>query len=113
MDPLGEVNEFNIIVNIVPVDISASVGAVESTDTALTKFGFHVQCGAVILRSIFSKNIHKRHTITLPLGRAMGCILWIQYLIDILPQFLQSFMQYLTVSDRVIMALSCTYGTCT
>ena len=53
MDPWGEVNEFNIIVNIVPVDISASVGAVESTDTALTKFGFHVQCGAVILRSIF------------------------------------------------------------
>ena len=52
-------------------------------------------------------NIPKRHSIARPLGRGMGCILWIQHLIDILPQFLQLFMQNLTISDCVIMALDC------
>ena len=33
-------------------------------------------------------------------------LLWVQILIDILPQFLQLFMQYLTILDRVIMALN-------
>ena len=36
----------------------------------------------------FLTNIHKRHPIAHPLGRGMGWLLWIQHLIDILPQFL-------------------------
>ena len=32
----------------------------------------------------------------------MGCVLWIQHLIDILPEFLQSFIQYVNILDRVI-----------
>ena len=56
----------------------------------------------------FLKNIHKRHPIARPLGRGMGCILWIQHLIDILPEFLQSFMWCFTILDRVITALACT-----
>ena len=36
----------------------------------------------------FLTNIHKRYPIARPLGRGMGCLLWIQHLIDILPQFL-------------------------
>ena len=40
----------------------------------------------------FFKNIHKRHPIARPLGRGMGCLLLVQPLIDILPQFLQWYM---------------------
>ena len=36
----------------------------------------------------FLINLHKRH----PLGRGMGCLLWIQHLNDILPEFMQLFM---------------------
>ena len=60
-----------------------------------------IQCGAVKTQSVFKKNIHKRHR------RDMGCLLWIQHLFDILLEFLQSFMQYLTILDRVITALDC------
>ena len=35
----------------------------------------------------FLTNIHKRHLIAHPLGWGMGCLLWIQHLIDMLPQF--------------------------
>ena len=56
----------------------------------------------------FIKNIHKRHPIARPLGRGMGRLLWIQPLIDILPQFLRWCMQYLVIFDRVITALDCT-----
>ena len=56
--------------------------------------------------NFLKKNIHKGHPIARPLGRAMGCLLWIQYLIDILPEFLQLFMQYLTILDRVITLYS-------
>ena len=38
--------------------------------------------------------------------RARYGVLWIQHLIDILPQFLQLSMQHLTVLDSVISALS-------
>ena len=55
----------------------------------------------------YLKNILKRHPIPRPLGRGMGCLLWIQHLFGILPEFLQSFMQYLTILDRVITALNC------
>ena len=57
----------------------------------------------------FLTNIHKRHPIARPLGRGMGCFLWVHHLIDILPQFLKLFMQYLTILDRVITALDCIY----
>ena len=56
----------------------------------------------------FITNI-KKHPIARPFGRGIRCILWIQHLIDILPQFLQLFMQYLTILDRVITALDCIY----
>ena len=52
-------------------------------------------------------NILKRHLIAHPLGLAMGCLLQIQHLIDILPQFLKLFMYYLTILDRVITVLGC------
>ena len=45
----------------------------------------------------FHTNIHKR--------QHMECLLWIQHVIHILPQFLQSFMQNLTITYRVITAL--------
>ena len=57
----------------------------------------------------FIKNIYKRHPISRPLGRNMGCLLWIQHLIDILLQFLQQLMQCVTELDRVITALDCTH----
>ena len=56
----------------------------------------------------FITNIHKRHPMARPLGRGMGCLLWIQHLIDIMSQFLQLLMQNLTILDRVITALDCT-----
>ena len=40
----------------------------------------------------FLTNIHKRHPIARPLGRGMGCLLWIQHLIDIMPLFPQLFI---------------------
>ena len=55
----------------------------------------------------FFKNIHERHPIARPLGRGMGCLLLVQSLIDILPQFLQWYMQYVDILDRVITALDC------
>ena len=50
----------------------------------------------------FLTNIHKRHPIACPQGCGMGCLLWIQHLIDILPQFLWLSMWYLTILDNVI-----------
>ena len=55
----------------------------------------------------FLSNIHKRHPIARPLGRGMGCLLCIQQLIDILPQFMQPFMQSLIISHRVKTTLDC------
>ena len=55
----------------------------------------------------FITNIHKRHPMARPLGRGMGCLLWIQHLIDIMSQFLQLLMQNLAILDRVITALNC------
>ena len=37
-----------------------------------------------------------------PLGRGMGCLLWIQHLVDIMSQFLQLLMQNPTILDRVV-----------
>ena len=55
----------------------------------------------------FITNIHKRHPMARPLGRGMGCLLWIRHLIDIMSQFLQLLMQNLAILDRVITALDC------
>ena len=55
----------------------------------------------------FLQNIHKRHPIARPLGRGMGCILWVQTLIDILPPFLQWCAQYYVILDRAATALNC------
>ena len=55
----------------------------------------------------FLINIHKRHPIGRPSGRAMGCLLWVQPLLDVVPDFLQLFMQYLTTLDCVLTALNC------
>ena len=49
----------------------------------------------------FITNIHKRHPMARPLGRGMGCPLWIQHPIDNISQFLQLLMQNLTILDRV------------
>ena len=55
----------------------------------------------------FRTNIHETHPTAHPLGRGMVCLLWIQHLIDIRSQFLQLFMQKLTILDRIISALHC------
>ena len=57
----------------------------------------------------FIKNIHERHPIAHPVGQGMECLLWIQPLLDILPQFRQC-VQYLVLLDRVITALDCVMG---
>ena len=48
----------------------------------------------------FIKSIHKRRPIARPLGQGMGCLLWIQPQIDILPQFLQWCVQYCYIGPR-------------
>ena len=60
----------------------------------------------------FLKKNSKRRPIACPLGRGMGCLLWIQHVIDILRHFLQLLMQYLTILDRVITVFYCTQHTC-
>ena len=53
----------------------------------------------------FLTNIHKRHPIARPLGWGVGCLLWIQHLIDILPVIIYLVF---TILDRVLAALDCT-----
>ena len=54
-------------------------------------------------RGQFSKkNTQKRHPTAHSLVRGMGCLLCIQHVVDVLPQFLQLSMQYLTILDRVM-----------
>ena len=55
----------------------------------------------------YKKDIYKRHPIVRPLGRGMGCLLWIQPLLDILLLLLQWRMQYLVTLDHAITALDC------
>ena len=43
---------------------------------------FHIQCSAIIMRSLFSQNPHKLHAIAHPWGWDMGCLLWFQNLIN-------------------------------
>ena len=53
------------------------------------------------------QNPHKIHPIARPLGRDMGCILWLQILIDILPQSVKWCLQYRVILNCVITALHC------
>ena len=57
--------------------------------------------------SDFSQIFTKDDPIAHPLGRAMGCLLWVQTLIDVLNPFLQWRVKYHVILDRVIMALDC------
>ena len=54
----------------------------------------------------FLQNIHERHPAARPSGWAMGCLFWVQPLVDILPQFLQWRMKYHVILDCVITALN-------
>ena len=63
-----------------------------------------IRCSAVITLSVCSKLYTKSTN-----GRAIECLLWIQHLLDILPEFLESFMHYLTILDRVVPILDCIY----
>ena len=55
----------------------------------------------------FLQNINKKHPLARPEGRAMGCLLWVQPLIDILSYVLQWCVQYHVILDCVIMVLDC------
>ena len=55
----------------------------------------------------FLQNLHKKHPIARPLGRAMGCVLCFQILIYILPQSLECCGQYHVILDRLITAPVC------
>ena len=55
----------------------------------------------------FIKIEHKGHPIVRPLGRGMGCLLWIQSLIYFLPQSYHCCVQYYSILDPVITALDC------
>ena len=55
----------------------------------------------------FLKKYSQKTPHSSPIRARYGMSLWIQHLIGILPQFLQSFIQYLTIFDHVIMALDC------
>ena len=56
------------------------------TCTCTSTYTYTVRCRYSAVG--FLTNIHKIHPIARPLGRAMGCLLWFQHLIDILLQFL-------------------------
>ena len=56
----------------------------------------------------FLQNHHNRHPLARPLGWAMGCLLWVQALIYILPKSLQCCMHYRVILDRAIKAPHCT-----
>ena len=61
---------------------------------------FHIQ---------FSPKTHERHPLARPLGRGMGCLLWIQIMIYILPYSLQCCMWCWVILDRDITALDCIF----
>ena len=58
-----------------------------------------IQQGAVI-SPFFIQNSHKIHPIARPWGWDLGCLLWGQTLINVLPQFLQCCVQYMMTSSN-------------
>ena len=61
-----------------------------------------LQCRA-IMKGV---NPHKIHPIPRPLGRGMGCILWVQTMIYTLPHSPQWCKQYYVILDRIITAVN-------
>ena len=61
-----------------------------------------IQWGTFITPLFLLTNAHKRNPIAHPSGWAMGCLLWVQTLIYILPQSLQWCMQYHAILSSVI-----------
>ena len=59
-------------------------------------------------RFFYLQNIHERHSIALPTGRDMGCILRVKCLLYVLLQSEQCCMQYRGMMDRVLAAPDCT-----
>ena len=59
-------------------------------------------------RFFYLQNIHERHSIALPTGRDMGCILRVKCLLYVLLQIEQCCMQYRGMMDRVMAAPDCT-----
>ena len=72
-----------------------------ANSSCLSKFNNTVRCR--YNTATFPINIHKRHPIASPLGRGMGCPLWIHHLIDILPQpnYLCNILSIVSILDRV------------
>ena len=58
----------------------------------------------------FHQNHHNRHPIARPSGRGMGCLLWVQALIYVLPLSLKCCMHYRAILYRVITAIHCNWG---
>ena len=56
---------------------------------------------------------HNRHPIARPSGRAMGCVLWVEILFDVMSKSLTCCMKYHVISDRVITASDWTLTICT
>ena len=69
-------------------------------------FGYTVRCRYDEVNLI--PNPRKLHPIARPLGRCIGCILWVQTVIYTLLQSPQWCMQYHVILDRVVTALDCT-----
>ena len=57
--------------------------------------------------SQISPNPHNRHSISCPLGWDMGCVLWVQTLIYILPLLLYLCLQYHAILVFIIMPHNC------
>ena len=81
-----------------------------STTATMTQYIWHIKSSCLKSNTVrcryneinFLANIYKKHPIV-----GLGCLLWVHYLFDILPQYLKLFMQYITILDRVITALCC------
>ena len=52
---------------------------------------------------------YKRHLIARPSGRGMGCLLWVQILVNFLLLSVQRNLWYRNILDRVKTALDCIY----
>ena len=66
----------------------------------------HIQCSTIKMWSVFSKFVTNIHTIARPWGWAMGCLLWVEVLIYVMPQSLQSGI-ILCVPSQWEMTLHC------
>ena len=104
------VNAVSMPLFLVPaIPMLAVYLAIQRYYIASSRWGKHVSWHTVRCRYNgvnFLQNPHKRHPIARPLGRNMGCLLWINTLIYIPPQLLKWYMQYVTL-DRIIMGLHC------